>query len=111
MLTPEDHVRRADILLYGPQGPAARDILPLLPPDQLQVAQVRMAYRAGSSAANDQANALPGNLSSDPGVAFERASFYRQRNLETWRWPISATSPPTWRTATWPTASGPSAIA
>ena len=83
MLTPEDHVRRADILLYGPQGPAARDILPLLPPEQLQVAQVRMAYRAGSSAANDQANALPGNLSNDPGVAFERASFYRQRNLET----------------------------
>lgn len=83
MLTPEDHVRRADILLYGPQGPAAREILPLLPPDQLQVAQVRMAYRAGSSAANDQANALPGNLSNDPGVAFERASFYRQRNLET----------------------------
>ncbi|MBA4012309.1 MAG: lytic transglycosylase [Phenylobacterium sp.] len=83
MLTPEDHVRRADILLYGPQGPAAREILPLLPPDQLQVAQVRMAYRAGSSAANDQANALPGSLSNDPGVAFERASFYRQRNLET----------------------------
>ena len=83
MLTPEDHVRRADILLYGPQGPAARDILPLLPPDRLQVAQVRMAYRAGSSAANDQANALPGNLSNDPGVAFERASYYRQRNLET----------------------------
>ena len=83
MLTPEDHVRRADILLYGPQGPAAREILPLLAPDQLQAAQVRMAYRAGSASANDQAAALPGGLVNAPGVAFERASYYRQRNLET----------------------------
>ena len=30
MLTPEVHVRRADILLYGPLGPAAREILPLM---------------------------------------------------------------------------------
>lgn len=83
MLTPEDHVRRADILLYGAQGPAARDMLPLLPPDQLQLAQARMALRAGTASAVDQAAALPGNLASDPGIAFERASYYRQRNLET----------------------------
>lgn len=83
LLTPEDHVRRADILLYGPQGPAARDILPLLPPDQLQAAQVRMAYRSGSASANDMAAALPAGLGNSPGVAFERASYYRQRNLET----------------------------
>lgn len=83
LLTPEDHVRRADILLYGPQGPAARDILPLLPPDQMQAALVRMAYRSGSTTANDMAAALPGQLTNSPGVAFERASYYRQRNLET----------------------------
>lgn len=83
LLTPEDHVRRADILLYGPQGPAARDILPLLPPDELRAAQVRMAYRSGSPGANDMAAALPGGLTNSPGVAFERASYYRQRNLET----------------------------
>ncbi|HEY9234498.1 MULTISPECIES: lytic transglycosylase domain-containing protein [Phenylobacterium] len=83
LLTPEDHVRRADILLYGPQGPAARDILPLLPPDQLQAAQVRMAYRSGLATANEMAAALPANLVNSPGVAFERASYYRQRNLET----------------------------
>lgn len=83
MLTPEDHIQRADILLYGAQGPAARDMLALLPPDQLQLAQARMALRNGSAGALDQAAALPGNLSNHPGIAFERASYYRQRNLET----------------------------
>ncbi|MEK7429984.1 MAG: lytic transglycosylase domain-containing protein [Pseudomonadota bacterium] len=82
MLTQEDHVRRADILLYGAQGPAARDILVLLPPDQLQLAQVRMALRSGAGNANDLMAALPGNLINDPGIAFERASYYRKRNLE-----------------------------
>jgi soluble lytic murein transglycosylase len=81
-LTQDDHVRRADILLYGAQGPAAREMLPLLPPDQLQLAQARMAFRSGSANANDLAAALPGDLSRHPGVAFERASYYRQRNLE-----------------------------
>ncbi len=82
-LTPDDHARRADILLYGAQGPAAREMLPLLAPDQLQLAQVRMAFRSGSANANDLAAALPGALARHPGVAFERASYYRQRNLET----------------------------
>lgn len=82
MLTPEDHVRRADILLYGAQGPAARDMLPLLPPDQRQLAETRMALRSGSASANGMASALPAHLASDPGLAFERASYYRKRNLE-----------------------------
>ena len=82
-LTADDHARRADILLYGAQGPAAREMLPLLAPDQLQLAQVRMAFRSGAASANDQASALPGALARHPGVAFERASYYRQRNLET----------------------------
>jgi soluble lytic murein transglycosylase len=82
MLTPEDHVRRADILLYGAQGPAAREILILLPPDQMQLAQTRMALRSGASNANEMVAALPANQANDPGVAFERASYYRQRSLE-----------------------------
>ena len=82
ILTPEDHVRRADILLYGAQGPAARDMLLLLPPDQRQLAETRMALRSGSASANGMAAALPGHLTNDPGLAFERASYYRKRNLE-----------------------------
>ena len=75
MLTPDDHVRRADILLYGAQGPAAREILMLLPPDKLQIAQTRMALRSGASNANEMVANLPANLANDPGIAFERASY------------------------------------
>ena len=82
MLTPDDHARRADILLYGAQGPAAREILILLPPDKLQAAQTRMALRSGAGNANEMVANLPANLANDPGIAFERASYYRQRNLE-----------------------------
>jgi len=83
ILTPEDHIRRAEIVLYGSQGPAARDLLPLLPPDQLALAQARMALRAGSANAVELANALPPQFANNPGLAFERAAFYRNRNLET----------------------------
>jgi soluble lytic murein transglycosylase len=82
MLTPEDHVRRADILLYGAQGPATRDMLPLLPPDQRQLAETRMALRSGTSSANAMAAAVPASVANSPGLAFERASYYRKRNLE-----------------------------
>src|SRR3990167_4223588 len=66
VLTPEDHIRRADVVLYGAQGPAARDLLPLLPPDHLALAQARMAYRAGAANANDQAAALPPQFANHP---------------------------------------------
>ncbi|MDP3853546.1 lytic transglycosylase domain-containing protein [Phenylobacterium sp.] len=83
VLTPQDHIRRADIVLYGSQGPAARDMLPLLPPDHLALAETRIAFRAGSVNANDLAAALPADLLNHPGLAFERAAYYRKRNLET----------------------------
>ena len=70
LLTPQDHVRRADMLLYGQQGPAARDMVAVLPPDQQAVARARIAYRDGSRAAVSQ---LPSSLQSDPGIAFEQA--------------------------------------
>lgn len=82
LLTQDDHIRRADILLYGAQGPAARDMLTLLPPDQVQLAQARMALRAGAANANELAANLPASVANSPGIAFERASFYRKRNLE-----------------------------
>ncbi|MDP3745454.1 MAG: lytic transglycosylase domain-containing protein [Phenylobacterium sp.] len=81
-LTPEDHIRRADVVLYGAQGPAARELLPLLPLDHLALAQARMAYRANATNANDLAAALPPQFANHPGLAFERAAFYRKRNLE-----------------------------
>jgi soluble lytic murein transglycosylase len=83
VLTADDHVRRADILLYGPQGPATRDIVALLPADQQQAALARMALRSGASNATDLVNALPPSLAQSPGVAVERASFLRRGGLDT----------------------------
>ena len=82
LLTLDDHVRRADMLLYGQQGPAARDILAVLPADQQTLARARMAYRVGDPGdAGALVQTLPPSLQNDPGVAFERAkSLLHQRD-------------------------------
>jgi len=82
VLTIDDHVRRADILLYGAQGPAAREMIALLPADHQSAAQARIALRAGAANANDQLAALPTSVSQSPGVAFERASFLRKKGMD-----------------------------
>ena len=81
LLTIDDHVRRADMLLYGQQGPAARDMLVLLPPEQQTLARARMGYRQGDSSAASLVQSLPASLQDDPGLAFERArSLVKQRD-------------------------------
>ena len=81
-LTQEDHIRRAEILLFATQGPAARDMLPLLPADQQQLAVARMAMRQNAPNAMGLADALPRNVASSPGLAFERAAYYRRRGQD-----------------------------
>ena len=81
VLTGDDHAARADILLYGAQGPAAQDMIPLLPYDQQQAALARIAFRRDASNANDLFNALSPQLAQSPGVAFERAAYLRRRGL------------------------------
>lgn len=82
-LTPDDHVRRADILMYGAQGPAARDMIPLVPAEHQALARARIALRAGSTDGAALVASLPPHLASHPGVAFERAAFYRKKGLDT----------------------------
>ncbi|MDO8377896.1 lytic transglycosylase domain-containing protein [Phenylobacterium sp.] len=82
VLTVDDHVRRADVILFGSQGPAARDMIPLLPADQAQLAQARMALRQNSPSANALVNALPASVSNSPGLAFERAAYMRRRGMD-----------------------------
>jgi soluble lytic murein transglycosylase len=81
VLTVDDHAARADVLLYGAQGPAARDMVALAPPDVQQAAAARMALRNNASNALELANALPPTLAQSPGVAFERAAFLRRHGL------------------------------
>jgi soluble lytic murein transglycosylase len=75
LLTVDDHVRRADMLLYGQQGPAALSMISLLPPEQQELARARMAFRDGDSRAELILEHLPPNLQDDPGVNFERARY------------------------------------
>lgn len=67
-LTQDDHIRRLDTLLYGPQGPATRAMLALVPPDYVALAEARMALRNGRADPY-----VPPALAGDPGLAVERA--------------------------------------
>ena len=82
-LTQDDHVRREDMILYGQQGPAARDMLALLPPDHARLAQARMAFRSNSPNAAALASALPASMADHPGLAFEKAASFRRRGMDT----------------------------
>jgi len=82
-LTADDNARRLDILLYGQQGPAARALIDLAPADLQAEAQARMALRADRNDAPAYVERVPAALQNDPGLAFERARYYRKRNLET----------------------------
>ena len=79
LLTPEDHVAREDFLLYGAQGPAAQDMLRLLPVTEQAVAQARMAVRRGDIAAQAMIEALPAADQTRPGLVFERVMALRDR--------------------------------
>jgi soluble lytic murein transglycosylase len=82
LLTADDYAKRADMLLYGVQGPAARALIPLLTPDQQDVARARIALRDGAYNAASLVAALPPNLASEPGLAVERARSLQKRGLE-----------------------------
>src|SRR5258706_1781356 len=79
LLTPADHVAREDMLLYGPQGDAAREMLAYLPPDQRVIAEARMAVRRGDSDVQAKLDALPVGAINTPGLAYERFRAFVQR--------------------------------
>jgi soluble lytic murein transglycosylase len=82
VLTQDDHARRADILLYGSQGPASREMVAMLPMEQQQLAQVRIALRTDAPSANDLVAGLTPQAAATPGVAFERAAYMRRKGLD-----------------------------
>jgi soluble lytic murein transglycosylase len=73
LLTPEDHIRRADTLLYSQTTPALEDMLALIPDDWREVAEARMALRAGSRDAEALYAEVPAEHLRDPGLAVARA--------------------------------------
>jgi soluble lytic murein transglycosylase len=93
MLTADDYARRADILLYGQQGPAARDLVAMLSENQQATARVRMAYRQNSASANGLYNALTPDQQASPGVVFERAAYLRRAGMDTLALPMVVNFP------------------
>lgn len=81
-LTEEDHLRRADILLYGQQGPAAREHVATLTGPYRQVAEARLAFRANSRTANEIVTVLTHEQRQDPGLIYEQASYFRRQGLD-----------------------------
>src|ERR1700761_6126727 len=53
LLTPEDHIRRADTLLYQSRTPALDAVLGMIPDDWRKVADARMALRTGARNADE----------------------------------------------------------
>ncbi len=81
-LTPEDHLRRLDMLLMGAQGPAAQALAALVPPDRQALALARLDLRADRPGAWARAAALPASVADDPGLAFEKARWLRVKDRQ-----------------------------
>jgi soluble lytic murein transglycosylase len=82
VLSVDDHIKRADMLLYGEHGSATQAIVNLLPEPQHSMALVRMAFRSNSPSANSLFAALTPAQQTDPGVALEHAAFLRDEGLD-----------------------------
>ena len=76
-----DHEARLETLLYAQQGPATRAMMDMVDADHRLLAEARIAFRALRSDAPDLAAKVPHDLQTDPGLAFDRARYYRKKNL------------------------------
>jgi soluble lytic murein transglycosylase len=81
-LTADDDAQRLQTLLYGQQGPAARAMLDLVTPDVRALGEARIALRADRNDAPQLVALVSPALQSDPGLAFDRARYYRKRELD-----------------------------
>ncbi|MBX3478862.1 MAG: transglycosylase SLT domain-containing protein [Caulobacter sp.] len=106
MLSPEDNRVRADLLLYGPQGPAAQDMVDSLSGPDRDLAEARLALRSGRSDANARVAALTDAQRKDPGLIWEQALYFHKRGMTTLAWSLSGgfVAPPTQEVAarSWP---------
>ncbi len=81
MLTQQDHQARTDMLLYGPQGPAAREMVDNLVGPDRALAEARMALRARRVNANDLVAQLDAEQRRDAGLIFEQALYLHKSGM------------------------------
>ena len=84
ILTPQDHAKRAEMLSLGNNAAAIQALLPLLTDDQRQLAQARLAIRAGANLDQTLLRLTP-QLAADPSLAYEKVQYLRKtgRDSET----------------------------
>lgn len=106
MITAQDNQTRADLLLYGPQGPAAQDMVDSLTGPDRDLAEARIALRSRRSDANAKIAALTDDQRKDPGLIWEQALYFYKSGMTSLAWSLSAgiKAPPTEEVAgrSWP---------
>jgi soluble lytic murein transglycosylase len=93
LLIPDDHAKRADMLLFGQPGQASRDLLPLLDEPRRQLAEARLALRSGSNLGK-VLETLPEALRSDPSLNMEKVAYLRQNGREAETLTLASALPP-----------------
>ncbi|WP_174299496.1 lytic transglycosylase domain-containing protein [Caulobacter sp. S45] len=81
-LTQDDHAARLEMLLYSGDSSAARQLMEMVALDQRALAQARIAFHSERSDAPMLLGLVPASLQNNPGLAFDRARYYRKHNLE-----------------------------
>jgi soluble lytic murein transglycosylase len=81
-LTQDDYAARLELLLYGNPGPAVRALMDIVGPDTRALAEARIALRANRNDATDMVGRVPAGLQNHRALSFERARYYRKRNLD-----------------------------
>ncbi len=81
-LTEDDHLRRADLLLYGPQGPAAKEHVASLTGEYRIIANARLALRGNSRMGNELIAQMTPDQRQDGGLLYEQAAYFRRQGLE-----------------------------
>lgn len=93
LMTPDDHAKRADMLLFGSPGQASRDLLPLLDEPRRQLAEARLALRSGSNLGK-VLDSLPEELRYDPSLNMEKVAYLRQNGREAETLTLASALPP-----------------
>jgi soluble lytic murein transglycosylase len=70
---PQDHLARADTLLWAGRNAEAERMLPFLGPEAAAWARARIALQRGLPDAQALAAAVPGEWARDPGLTYDRA--------------------------------------
>jgi soluble lytic murein transglycosylase len=80
-LREQDHIARLDSLLWDLRRSSARRMLERVPASYRRLAEARMALQGRSAGVDRAIEAVPAALRDDPGLAFDRLRWRRQRGL------------------------------